>query len=218
MPQEKSATSRIVILIGLVLALVVPLFGLSRSAEHLPGIPPLLGREGFWWALIALVLLYALIVERKPLSSIGLRRPTWKTFAFGIGTAVFTLLAVGLTIQFIFSALHLTQNQEALKQIAGLPLWYKVLLVTRAAVGEELLFRGYGIERIEELTGSKLLAGLVTLVLFTFGHLSYWGAAQLIVAGLAGLVLTILYLWRRDLGANIVAHWVIDGVGIFFAH
>jgi membrane protease YdiL (CAAX protease family) len=35
--------------------------------------------------------------------------------------------------------------------------------------------------------------------------------AQIVVAGAAGLVLTILYLWRRDLGTNMVAHFLVDG-------
>jgi membrane protease YdiL (CAAX protease family) len=35
------------------------------------------------------------------------------------------------------------------------------LLVTRAAIAEELLFRGYPIPRLGELTGSRVLAGLI---------------------------------------------------------
>jgi membrane protease YdiL (CAAX protease family) len=39
------------------------------------------------------------------------------------------------------------------------PYWYRVAVVTRAAFVEELLVRGYGIERLQELTGSKVIAG-----------------------------------------------------------
>jgi len=39
-------------------------------------------------------------------------------------------------------------------------------------------------------------------------------AAQLVVAGYGGAILTALYLWRRrKLSANIVAHWIGDGAG-----
>jgi|KBSMisStaDraftv2_1062788.scaffolds.fasta_scaffold316459_3 membrane protease YdiL (CAAX protease family) len=57
------------------------------------------------------------------------------------------------------------------------PLPVPILLhchLTRAAVAEEFLFRGYGLERLQELTGSKWIAGLLTLAIFTYGHLSYW--------------------------------------------
>jgi len=41
----------------------------------------------------------------------------------------------------------------------------------------------------------------------------YWGWTHLIVAGYGGLVLTALYLLRRDLAANMLAHWLTDAVG-----
>jgi membrane protease YdiL (CAAX protease family) len=86
-------------------------------------------------------------------------------------------------------------------------------LVTRAAIAEELLFRGYPISRLEELSGSRVLAAVVSWAGFTYAHLSYWGAAQLIVAGWGGLILTLLFLWRRNLWTNILAHWLTDAAG-----
>jgi membrane protease YdiL (CAAX protease family) len=38
----------------------------------------------------------------------------------------------------------------------------------------------------------------------------------LIGVAVAGLVLTILYLWQRDLVANIIAHFLVDVVSVFF--
>lgn len=210
----KTASSRIVILIGLVLAIVLPAVGTARLAEHIEGVPLFLSREGFWWGLFAIVLLYVRVVERRPLASIGFKRPTWMTLAVGIGGAVVMAVAIGAGVQYVLTALHLARNQQAISALLSMPLWYRVLLVTRAAVVEETLFRGYGIERLQELTGSRWIAGLVTLALFSFGHLSYWGWTQIIVAGAAGLVLTLQYIWRRDLGANIITHWIIDALSV----
>ena len=58
-----------------------------------------------------------------------------------------------------------------------------------------------------------MIAAAIAWAAFTVAHLSYWGWAQLIVAGFAGLVLTALYLWRRDLPCNMLAHFLTDGVG-----
>ena len=89
--------------------------------------------------------------------------------------------------------------------------------MTRAAVSEEILFRGYPIPRIEELTGrtslSTALAAAVSWIAFTIAHLGSWGWAQLIVAGYGGAILTALYVWRRDLWCNILAHFIADGAG-----
>ena len=137
---------------------------------------------------------------------------------FGAGAALVCLVGVGILLSTVFAYFHLSQNASAYKQIVDLPYPMRVAIVTRAAFAEEILMRGYGIERVAELTGSRLLAGLVTLVLFTYAHLAYWGWTQMIAAGGAGLVLTILYLWRRDLNSNILAHWLVDGAGLLLPH
>jgi len=214
MPDTVSTARRVVILFGLSLALLVPLIPLipgGRELTVIPGLDPMLGREAFFWALGAVVVLYVLIVERRPLSSIGWNRISWKTFALGAAGAGGVLLFAGAVITFGLPLMHLQQNVGALGKMAALPYGLRFAIVLRAGIVEEILFRGYGIERLRELTGNKYLAGAITLALFSLAHLSHWGLAQIVVAGAAGLVLTILYLWRRDLGTNMVAHFLVDG-------
>jgi membrane protease YdiL (CAAX protease family) len=88
--------------------------------------------------------------------------------------------------------------------------------VLRAAVFEEICYRGYPIERLSELIGSKWLAGILAVLVFTLAHAGYWGWDQLIIPAFGGIVLTVLYLWRRDLGSNMIAHFVADGAGFLF--
>lgn len=47
-------------------------------------------------------------------------------------------------------------------------------------------------------------------MIFTLIHLSSWGAPQMIVAGYGGALLTVLYVWRRNATANMLAHWIGD--------
>ena len=209
-----SADRRIAILIGLTLALVVPLLRLQDYAAGILKLDPFVGREAFFWGLAALVLLYSLMVEGRGLASVGLRRPDWKTFVFGVAGAAFILGGAGGAIFYLSTQFHLEHNAEALKKMMDLPYGERVELVLRAAVVEEFLFRGYAIERLQELTGSRFIAGAVTLAAFTFAHLAYWGWTQLIFAGAAGLVLTLLYLWRRDLLSNMIAHFLTDALGL----
>jgi membrane protease YdiL (CAAX protease family) len=211
MTASNSSKRRGVLYFGLFLSLVVPVSGLGGAALHIPGVPPLAGQEAFFWSLATLVLLFILKVERRPLSSVGFRRPDWKTLAAGIGGGLFVLAFAGSVVFFVLPLFHLQQDPSAIKRMLAIPYWYRVAIVTRAAFVEELLMRGYGIERLEELTGSKVTAGAVTLIFFTLGHISYRSLAQLFAAAAAGLVLTILYIWRRDLTANMIAHWVTDG-------
>jgi membrane protease YdiL (CAAX protease family) len=119
---------------------------------------------------------------------------------------------MALIYMVVFPAMGLA-GEEQLNEVQTLPLWFRVGLITRAAVFEELYYRGFAIERLSELTGRRWLAALISLLMFTVAHLDYWGWAHVFVAGFGGLVLTVLYLLRRDLGATMLAHWLTDGVG-----
>ena len=201
---------RLQILVGLVLALGLPFCHLGDLGRAHSGLGPLLGGDVLWWVLFAAILLYTLFVERQALSSIGFRRPGAWDIALGVLAAIVMFMGTGIIFQFVLPALHMSVDRQLATAVQA-PLWFRLINVTRAAVVEETAFRGYGVERLDELTGSALLAGFVTWVLFTMAHLSSWGWAQVIIAGYGGLVLTALYLWRRNLWSNIIAHWLTDG-------
>ena len=70
-----------------------------------------------------------------------------------------------------------------------MPLWFRVLLVVNAAVVEEILYRGFLIEKVRQVTGNTHLAFVVSAVAFTYAHLSGWGWVQLIPVFMAGMIL-----------------------------
>ncbi|MBS0274493.1 MAG: CPBP family intramembrane metalloprotease [Proteobacteria bacterium] len=212
METAQSPQRRIVIVIGLLIALGLPFCHLGDVGKAVSGLGPLFGGEVLWWALFILILAYTLAIERKPLSSIGFRKPRLTDIVFAVAFAVAGVAGIGLIFGLVLPALHLTLTQK-LSAIYQAPFWFRVLLVTRAAFVEETAFRGYGFERIAELSGSKLLAALVTFALFTLGHYSGGGWAQVIIAAWGGVMLTVLYVWRRNVWASIVCHWLIDGAG-----
>jgi membrane protease YdiL (CAAX protease family) len=39
----------------------------------------------------------------------------------------------------------------------------------------------------------------------------------MLIAGFGGLLLTLLYVWRRNLWINIIAHFVVDGASVLLA-
>lgn len=213
---HSSNTRRVLIIIGLLLTLVVPNLPIGTWGKHYSGLGPLFGTEILWWVLILIVLGYVLFVERRSLRSIGFHRPTWKTLLWGVIAGVVLIAGIVLSYALVFPLFHLKMNASAYGKIFETPLWYRLALVIRAAVCEEILFRGYPIERLQELSGSRWLAAIVSWTAFTYAHLGYWGAAQLIVAGFGGVVLTALYLWRRDLSCNMLAHFIADGAGFLF--
>ena len=199
--------------LGLLLMFGAVFGGGGAFGERFLGLPALVSHDLFWWSMFFAVLLYVGVVERRPLSSIGLKRPSWKTLAFGIGGA-FVLFEFMPVVFYASQLLHLPlqQNSGTAKVLASAPYWHRLLIVLRASLAEEVVFRGFAMERIEELTGSRIAGFLLPLAVFIAAHAAGWGWLVLLGVGVAGTVLGLLYLWRRDLGANMIAHFIIDGV------
>jgi len=172
------------------------------------------GREAMYWAFTACLLAYVLVIERRRLSSVGWRRPEWKTVGFGLAAAAVMVLGMAAIYLVVFPAIGSSSSEAALTAVRALPNWFLLMLTLRAAVFEELFYRGFMIERLTEMTGRRWLASIVSCLAFTLAHLSYWGWGHLLVAGFGGVVLTGLYLLRRDLGCNMLAHAVCDSIGL----
>lgn len=176
-----------------------------------------IGREGIFWALTVILLGYVLFIEHRPLSSIGLRRPTWKGVAVGLLVAILLLLGAALIVTVLFPLLGLQMNEKGMKALTSAPIWFLILVLARAAVFEEIYYRGFAIERLSEITRLRWFAAVASLAAFTFAHLTYWGWTHLILVAFAGGALTGLYLVRRDLTANITSHFVFDVCGLLLA-
>jgi uncharacterized protein len=205
--------------LGVLLALAAGILPLGRlGARAFPALGPRFGAEAAFWIATAALLLYVLVIERRPLASIGLRRPGTLDVILGCLTGVVLVAGIMLIYARVFPLLHLQPNAAARNDILRAGFLFRCLLVTRAAVYEELVFRAYPLERLRELTGGFALPVLVSAAAFTYAHLPRWGAAQLIVAAFGGLVLAGLYVWRRNAWANMLAHWIADGAGFLLPH
>ena len=51
-----------------------------------------------------------------------------------------------------------------------------------------------------------MVAAGLSLAAFSLAHWPFWGAGAALFTLLPGAILSALYVWRRDLGANILAH------------
>ena len=202
--------------IGLALAFGLPELGLARVLFANTPIGARIGREVTWIALGALMLIWVTRVERLPLSSIGLRRPSWGTLGWGLAAVVALLATVMLTFAVIAPALGLKQNMAATARVVQVPLWLLLLTPIVAGVTEEILYRGYAVERLTFLTGRRWLAGLIAGAAFLVAHWS-WGATQMIVVAFGTVIMVGLYQWRRDLACCMLAHALTDLIGFALA-
>jgi membrane protease YdiL (CAAX protease family) len=91
---------------------------------------------------------------------------------------------------------------------------YALVLALQAGIGEELLFRGYLITRLEKLGVGAWPTILLSALLFGLAHwLGYGFWAALLKAFSFGLPTGAYYYYRRKLGPLIVAHALVDYLG-----
>lgn len=206
-----------VVLAGLLLALGAASLPIGDWDREFAGTGHLVGNEAIWWAYVGAMLLYVQRIERRPLSSIGLRAPGPGNTLIGAVAGLVVLAAMGAMYFLVLPALHLDDSVAATangRSLMATPLWWRLISTVRAAVAEEVLFRGYAMERIEELSGSRAIATVVSCTVFTLDHVTAWGWSHELVVAVGGLAFSLLYLWRRDLWTNILAHFVVDAASV----
>jgi membrane protease YdiL (CAAX protease family) len=164
------------------------------------------------WIIAFAILGIVIFWEKLPLSSIGFRTPSWRDFA-ALGVALVAMIvALGA-----FSALTHTMGTggDSSAQLAAVPLVLRVGLFLTAGFCEELMFRGYAIERLGLLTGRLWLGGALGVVLFTLGHVPRYGfSLSLVAVAITATALTALYLRTRNLWVCAIMHAAIDCVGL----
>jgi membrane protease YdiL (CAAX protease family) len=165
----------------------------------------------------------SLFIRRIGLTGIGL---SWPKSCRRI-----VLLGIGGGIVLQFLSLHviepllakLTGHLPDLTQFSALKgnaqfllMWLAISWIV-AAFGEEIVYRGYFMNRITDLIGKTRSGWVVSLILsaILFGLIHhYQGTSGMVSTGISGLVFGILYLaTKRNLWTAILAHGAYDTVG-----
>ena len=166
--------------------------------------------------------------------SLRLRGLRWKQVGFARYRTWATTLFLGIGGGVALEIFDLFGKQRLLTKLLGKPpdlsgfpavrgnLKFALLLIVLiwilAAFGEELVYRGYLMNRIAELSRGTRFAWISSLLLvsalFGLSHYSQ-GLTGIIEEGSDGLILGLIYLaCRRNLTVPIVVHGVCDTIDI----
>jgi uncharacterized protein len=117
--------------------------------------------------------------------------------------------------------LHKQPDLETFRALNGNLKWTLIAIVgawTLAAFGEEMVYRGYLMNRVADLFNRTRSAWIISLIAvhvgFGLAH-AYQGVTGVIDEGLMGLLLGLIYLRTgRNLSVPIIAHGLGDSIDL----
>ncbi|MCF8247363.1 MAG: CPBP family intramembrane metalloprotease [Saprospiraceae bacterium] len=89
-----------------------------------------------------------------------------------------------------------------------------VVMAIVPALGEELVFRGIGQQKLIEITGKPALGIALTALIFSITHFEIQRFFAIL---LLGLVLGLLFFWTKNLWIPIAAHFLNNGAQVIIA-
>jgi membrane protease YdiL (CAAX protease family) len=159
-----------------------------------------------WATVIGIVLVW----ERRPLESLWLRSFEWQSLVWAAVLILGHVFLLYPATEWLRRGLGLPGYAAGMEAVLVAPVWLRVFAVLTAGIVEETLFRGYAVTRLVQLSGSPMLAVILSSVVFAALHFPLWGSGPTLVFLIGGLAYTAFFAWRRDLMAMIIAHVAID--------
>jgi membrane protease YdiL (CAAX protease family) len=197
--------------------LAVVLFGLAicyfpsyvNPLNRLLGID--IGFEGpstiiLWnWLAVGALLAFVLLVERKSVGSILIKRPNGKD----VETALF-YWGIAMAWSWLAMTLLPPVQDAGTASLVALPIPVLLAMIVTTAITEEILFRGYPIERINDITSTTWVGPAVSFMVFVVPHLTFFGLGWLLYHGGGTVMIYALYLRRQNLIACMLLHFLVN--------
>jgi len=165
--------------------------------------------------IIAVILLFTYLQDKH------LKNLNFKKIGFyEIKIIIICYLILEVSMDFIFQPLvgrifNEPADYSSFKILEGnSKMYFKWLfnMWISAAIGEELLFRGFAFSQLKRVFGEKkIVLVILSAVLFSLPHL-YQGISGLVMTFLFGLAFGFIYLKFKNIWINIIIHGLIDTV------
>lgn len=177
------------------------------------------------FTMVVLVML-SLWLRGSNLSALGLKQPKsiGVTLFFGVVAGIILqVLDVGVivpSLESIFNSVPNLQTFDPLRGNLSLLPGSLILAWVSAGFGEELVFRGYFLNRFVDLFGNStrgwIFAIILQAVVFASGH-AYQGITGVMSAGITGIIFGSMFIAsRRNLWLTIVTHGFFDTLSFLF--
>jgi len=177
--------------------------------------------------LISAALVYLFVIGWL---SLWLRKSSWRQLGLSGPISWLRTIGIGALVGLLYQAVSIWLIAPLLQRLANEPLdlsqvaavhnniplliFWLTISWTTAAFGEEMVFRGYLLNRVADLLGHNRVGWVIGLIgssaLFGIGH-AYQGITGILDTFLFSCVIATLYLaGRRNIWLPVIAHGVYD--------
>jgi membrane protease YdiL (CAAX protease family) len=165
-----------------------------------------------WVVALFMVFYWIPKVEHRKLDSIGFRKfPRKYIWIAIVAYLVYVLISAGLEPVLKSMGLQSLRDLSPTLKDYGFPLLFGLFLT--GTFVEEILYRGYIIERVTELTGRKWLAGTISWLTFTLVHIRFFGLGPMLEVAVIAAILVMLYTRAKSIWPAIIVHGISDVIG-----
>lgn len=130
-----------------------------------------------------------------------------------LAAAYVLIFAWALLSMSLWPGLMDQMNENAHHLMTLLPDWpFSLYVLVAALIGfyEELLFRGFLMTRLRRVTGSWVLAVVLSTLVFTGLHAGDQKAAAMVPITILSLVFSVFTVWRGSVFPAMVGHFLFD--------
>lgn len=159
------------------------------------------------WSILLLTFLYSSIVEKKQFLYWPENKYKWQTYLKVLSISILLLAILGISSSLALNLLGLvSKTQEKLPSLNNkYPLMIFVSSIT-AGIVEELIFRGFMLSRMYQVSQNKVAAVITSSLIFAAAHYSYGTIIMLVQPFLFGLIFSVLYFKYRNIKMLILIH------------
>ncbi len=168
----------------------------------------------FYWLFTAIISLLLIYKKAEPAGgtvwkTIGLQRIKLRESLIVLIIGFVTLFLVNLA--YVILARTIFPTEVRTSPALALPLPLVLLAFITGSITEEILYRGFALERLQRMTGNWWISGGITGALFVFFHVPAYPMAHIVGYIIpATIIITLLYRWKRNLSYCIMFHLVMN--------
>jgi membrane protease YdiL (CAAX protease family) len=206
---EPSRPGRGYALAGVFLVLSWPLLNLIGQRRDITSTRGDVRSVIFEWAVVAILASIAFGAQRLGPEFLHLKTFSGRDLLYMLGVLIATYFFTGLV------SMRVARLPFDPTQFASIPIAIRVLVAITAGVCEEFVFRGFAIEEIGLLTGSRWIGAALSVILFGLAHIGTYGySTAVLLPATIGLMLTFLYMRRNNLPLCMLMHAIVDSISL----